>query len=284
MQVISFQGGREFLERAGALLLEREAENNLMLGVAASMDRSAPPLGTKLYAVEDAGRAVAAGMMTPRHPPVITRGPEAAIRLLAERVWADGVRPAGVTGPRESAEGFARRWTELSGKRYAVERDWGIYQADSIVPPAKAGGELRRATAADVDLLAAWSAEFCRETNLPAEGDQRAVIERQIKEERLFVWCDPAPVSAAAWAGKTPNGVRINSVYTPPEQRRRGYASAGVAALSSRLLTSGRKFCFLFTDLANPTSNKIYQAIGYRHVCDFQQYVFDREETTGKNR
>jgi predicted GNAT family acetyltransferase len=76
-------------------------------------------------------------------------------------------------------------------------------------------------------------------------------------------------------AGPTPNGIRINAVYTPPEFRRRGYASACVAEVSQRMLDSGRKFCFLFTDLANPTSNKIYKAIGYRHVADGQHITFD---------
>src|SRR5438045_3645778 len=79
----------------------------------------------------------------------------------------------------------------------------------------------------------------------------------------LFVWRDPQPVSMAAWAGQTPRGVRVNMVYTPPELRRRGYASAAVSTLTKKLLDAGRKFVFLFTDLSNPTSNKIYQKMGY---------------------
>jgi predicted GNAT family acetyltransferase len=80
---------------------------------------------------------------------------------------------------------------------------------------------------------------------------------------------NPHPVSLAAFCGPTPNGMRIGPVYTPPQYRGKGYASANVAALSQRLLDSGRKFCYLFTDLANPTSNKIYQKIGYEQVCEF---------------
>ena len=78
----------------------------------------------------------------------------------------------------------------------------------------------------------------------------------------------------AAWAGRTPSGVRINSVYTPREHRRRGYASACFAALSQQLLESDRRFCFLYTDLANPTSNRIYQEIGYRPLGDWTNYYF----------
>jgi hypothetical protein len=82
-------------------------------------------------------------------------------------------------------------------------------------------------------------------------------------------------VSVVGAGGETPNGIRIGPVYTPPEVRNRGYASALTAAASADQLARGRRFCFLFTDLANPTSNKIYQAIGYEPVCDMDQYRFD---------
>ena len=77
------------------------------------------------------------------------------------------------------------------------------------------------------------------------------------------MWDHGGPVSMASATGPTPNGIRVNGVYTPPEHRGRGYATACVAALSARLLAEGRRFCFLFTDAANPTSNAIYQRIGY---------------------
>jgi predicted GNAT family acetyltransferase len=77
------------------------------------------------------------------------------------------------------------------------------------------------------------------------------------------------------YSGPTPNGIRIAPVYTPPELRGGGYASACTAETTRRLLKDGRRFCFLYTDLANPTSNSIYQRIGYRPVCDVDQYRFD---------
>ncbi len=83
-------------------------------------------------------------------------------------------------------------------------------------------------------------------------------------------------VSMAGASGETPNGIRIGPVYTPPELRGRGYASALTAAVSQHQLDSGRRFCFLFTDLANPTSNKIYRAIGYEPVTDVDQYAFEQ--------
>ena len=83
-----------------------------------------------------------------------------------------------------------------------------------------------------------------------------------------------AVVSASGWGGPTPNGIRIGPVYTPPELRGRGYATALVAELSQTLLDEGRRFCFLFTDLANPTSNAIYERIGYVRVCEAAMISF----------
>jgi predicted GNAT family acetyltransferase len=79
----------------------------------------------------------------------------------------------------------------------------------------------------------------------------------------------------AGIAGPTPNGIRVQAVYTPPQHRQHGYASMLVARVSQLMLDSGKRFCFLFTDLANPTSNKIYQQIGYHHIADAKHIIFD---------
>ena len=74
----------------------------------------------------------------------------------------------------------------------------------------------------------------------------------------------------------TQHGIGVGGVYTPPELRRRGYASSCVAALSQRLLDAGFEYCTLYTDLSNPTSNDIYQQIGYRPVGDVQEIKIER--------
>jgi hypothetical protein len=135
-------------------------------------------------------------------------------------------------------------------------------------------GLLRQAGAADVEILAPFARDFYREIGESAPPD---ALERAISEGRLFVWCDSEDriVSMAAWAGLTPNGVRVNFVYTPPTQRARGFASNCVAALTRRLLESGRRFVFLFTDLTNPISNRVYQSIGYAQIVQHQAIHFD---------
>jgi predicted GNAT family acetyltransferase len=85
------------------------------------------------------------------------------------------------------------------------------------------------------------------------------------------------PVSMAGSARPVGKGITIGLVYTPPEKRRKGYAAALVAALSQHMLDSGYEYCTLFTDLANPTSNEIYQRIGYRPIADYDTYLFFRD-------
>jgi predicted GNAT family acetyltransferase len=110
----------------------------------------------------------------------------------------------------------------------------------------------------------------------PAEADD--LVDRWMagRGRTLHLWEDGEVVSLAGVGSLTPNGIRIGPVYTPPEARNRGYASSLVAAVSQAELDAGRRFCFLFTDQANPVSNHIYQAIGYRPVRDVEAYRFER--------
>jgi predicted GNAT family acetyltransferase len=140
-------------------------------------------------------------------------------------------------------------------------------------------GSWRVGQLSDVDLLAAWWVAFHREALAegPPMADPRATAERWVRRigRTPYLWIvDGRPVSLVATGSPTPNGIRIGPVYTPPDQRRRGYASALTAAASQAELDAGRRFCFLFTDLANPTSNRIYQAIGYEPVIDVDVYRF----------
>ena len=110
----------------------------------------------------------------------------------------------------------------------------------------------------------------------PVEADAMADRWLAGRSRTLWLWEDgDAVVSLCGVGGPTPHGIRIGPVYTPPAARGRGYASALVAAVSQEALDAGRRFCFLFTDAANPTSNHIYQEIGYEHVRDVDIWEFD---------
>jgi predicted GNAT family acetyltransferase len=143
-----------------------------------------------------------------------------------------------------------------------------------VIPPKNVSGAMSPATREELDLITEWMIEFSKQL-----GDQnpahRDDVEERFNAGHYFLWRDRGQVvSIAAFAGPTPNGVRINSVFTPIEFRNQGYASANVAALTQHLLDTGRKLVFLFTDLKNPISNSIYQKVGYRPVCDFNDYRF----------
>jgi hypothetical protein len=155
----------------------------------------------------------------------------------------------------------------------------GVYALERVEPIAAVAGRTRDANAADRALLLTWWSAFMREavpesdlTRVPTALDHRLGA----VDAGIVLWCDPEPVAFAAYGGPTPKGIRIGPVYTPPEHRGRGYATSLVAGLSQRLLDDGRRFCFLFTDLANPTSNAIYVRIGYRLVCESADVVFER--------
>jgi hypothetical protein len=140
---------------------------------------------------------------------------------------------------------------------------------------------MRTARLEDRELVTTWFQGFVRESQ-PHHDDSlenaREIADYWLKSGGLRIWEHDTPVSMAGAGGPTPHGIKIGAVYTPPELRRRGYASALVAALSQQQLDSGRRFCFLFTDLSNPTSNKIYREIGYEPVVDVDEYHFEREE------
>lgn len=276
MQLIREPDVEAWYRRAEAFLVAREAENNLLIGLGASLRESpgvypAPPY---LATVEEDGAVVAAALRTPPHNLVLSAAPPAAIELIARDLDRAGGTP-GVLGPSAAARAFARAWEEVTGAAPGAVVAERVYQLDAVVPVTGVAGSLERATAADRGLLVDWLVRFTVEALGPAD---RASLERTV-DARLgspaagyFLWrVDREPTCLAARSGPTPSGIRIGPVYTPPEHRRKGYGSACTAALSQLCLDGGRRMCFLFTDLANSTSNAIYQAIGYRPVCDFHQ-------------
>ena len=180
-------------------------------------------------------------------------------------------------GPVEHVRAFVEARAALGGPPGALEMSERIYRLTEVQPAASCPGRARPATLDDRDLVIAWLEAFRREAFGEADpGSVVADADRWLarRGRSLHLWEDGDVVSLAGTGGRTPNGIRIGPVYTPPDARRRGYASALVAAISQAELDAGRRFCFLFTDLANPTANHIYQAIGYAPVRDVEAYAF----------
>ena len=133
-------------------------------------------------------------------------------------------------------------------------------------PEHRPPGALRLATPAEVDLLGAWEKAFSIEAGVGTGEEAMRAVEARIERDAQFVWEDEHPRSMLALSPAIAETVRIGPVYTPPEHRRRGYASSAVACAARGALADGARRCMLFTDLANPTSNKIYASIGFRRL------------------
>jgi uncharacterized protein len=270
-----------FLAATGAFLGAREAEHNLMLGIAGTL-RDAPEVydhGPPLLASVSAGGAiVAVALRTPPYNLVLSEvAHTVAVELLADGLSAEEL--PGVVGPPEAVQRFAERWTERTGDGWEVQLEERIFRLQRVIAPLPTTGAMRPAVPADRDLVVDWIVAFGEEA-LPEVDAARvaASVEDTLAGigRRIFLWEDGRPVSLAGSGGDTPNGIRIGPVYTPRALRGRGYASALTAAVSQAMLDEGRRFCFLYTDLANPTSNKIYQAIGYEPVTDALMVAFTR--------
>jgi predicted GNAT family acetyltransferase len=172
---------------------------------------------------------------------------------------------------------FAERWTKSTKRAHHLKTAERIFQLTTVIPPPRVGGRMRTATPDDQGLVTTWFAAFIREA-LREDGSAAGTVAElwlSAPDRTLYLWEDGPVVSMCGAAGRTPSGTRIGAVYTPPELRGRGYASNCVAAASRAQLDAGRRHCFLYTDLANPTSNHIYREIGYEPVCDVDEYRFD---------
>ena len=286
----------EFLAAAGPYLRRERVRNTVILSVtetmrvnaAASAGKSSPAAGHPESASADgvagqaarplfgwwsdqAGAVAGAFMHTPPFPVVLTEVTRKAAAELAAVTMA--ARPlGGVNAYPEVAEAFADGWRDGSrGGRVDVYRRQRLYRLAELVWPDPApAGTARMAGDADAKLTADWFAAFADEVDDTGRGeDQSAAAREKISRGGAMVWEDGGrPVSIACNTVQVGGMVRIGPVYTPPQARGHGYASAATAALSRRLLEAGAEEVVLFTDLANPVSNSIYQRLGYRPVED----------------
>ena len=270
-----------YVDAAGPFLAAREAEHNLLLGICSNLQAGIRPSAAgsiDFFVVRAEAEIVLAAIRTPPYNLVMSevdRGD--AVPALAEALAGSDL--PGVLGPSDQAGSFAQHWCAEAGRTPILALRERIFRLTAVRPPARPPtGRLRVAGPEDRDLVIAWFRAFALEALPPGTPHGPVeLIDRRIALGGVFLWVDPDPVSLAVVGSRTPNGARVGPVYTPPEWRARGYASACVAGASQAQLDAGRRFCFLFTDLANPTSNHIYQEIGYEPVRDIESWRFDRD-------
>jgi predicted GNAT family acetyltransferase len=272
-----------WLDAVTPFLLRDEARHNLLFGVADTLIRHPAMYPARhLWVAEDEGAVVGAAIQTPPYNVIVAQPlDEGAAGAIAEAIHAAGVRLPGVTGAVPEVRTFADAWSSLTGCASRTQVRQGIYVLRVVLDVPATRGRARVAGPADRDLVLGWIGDFSNEAarhEALTEEQIRATVDRRLggDDEGFLLW-DVAGeiVSVAGWGGATPNGIRIGPVFTPRALRNHGYATSLVAELSRRQLARGRRFCFLYTDLANPTSNAIYVRIGYDRVCEGAMLAFD---------
>ncbi len=273
----------DFLERAESLLAD-EARHNLLLGIGNTLvtrPEVYPEFG--LYLVSAGQHCVAAALMTRPYNLIIADcSDDDALQTLVTGLGNAGVTPPGFIGNRPTIDRFVSAWLEHVGQSVRLSIEQGVFALSRVEMLAEAPGAPRVLGPDDLELVTRWMSEFVAEA-LPDEPHDekraRLAIERRLTGRApgaYWAWVDNGrEVALTGHGSPTGSGIRIGPVYTPQEHRRNGYASALVAEQSQWLLNQGFDFCFLYTDLANPTSNAIYERIGYRQVAESAVYLPD---------
>jgi len=278
MKIQKFFDAKAFREIAYPFMLEREGQNCLGIGVIDSLinyPEQYPEFYLVVMSMENI--PVAALWMTPPDPLGFTDIPNVFFEEVADFIKSLPKMPSGIIGPADTAARFVEILTAASDIKIGSKMAQRIYELRKVEHRPKVLGRIRPAVENDQELLESWGVRFAIDCGLKYDHVKlREYTNTAIKHKTRFLWeIDSEPVSMVGVGGNTPNGIRINWVYTPPELRGKGYASAIVAEVSQMQLDLGKKLCFLYTDLSNPTSNSIYQRIGYRPVGDSAHYSFE---------
>lgn len=286
MKHSEYKEAASFLAKAQSALERQECVHGLMLGICLRLVREPNAYGSQAYlaTVESASGLRVAAVMTPPYKLQIYAEDDhetTGLVLVADALWQGKWPVPGVMAREATAEAFSSIWCHRTGASSCPGMRQGIYELRQVIHPKYPSGGFRQAGLEDMELIRQWASGF-HEDIFGKEHTERTIKsgEEAVKNGHLFLWVDGEPKSMAARTRPTPHGEAMSFVYTPPSQRRKGYATAVVARLSQKILGDGRQFCTLYTDLANLTSNSIYQKIGYRKITDvvdihFQTLTYD---------
>jgi len=278
-----------FLERAGAWLAAQPVESTVIATVAERMTQAAaagastPPAPYSWFAVvtdaagEVAGVAMRTAPFAP-YPPYLLAMPDGAAVALADALVDRAEEVGGVNGALPATEICAARIADRTGGDVVVHMHTRLFELGTLVDPAPVRGRLRLAYDEEAPLALDWFHRFHVDADEQAghdghasraEGTTMDDIRDRIRSGRIWMWVDEGDTPRHLTGANPPAyGVaRIGPVYTPKEDRGRGYASAAVGEVSRQLRADGTRVT-LFTDQANPTSNRIYVALGFEPVVD----------------
>lgn len=202
--------------------------------------------------------------------------------FFAEEIFKKGFSLPGVNGPLPGADAFAKRWEKLSSHSLQLGVDLRLFELKHLISTPKPSGNWRLAQERDENLVLDWIKAFHDEAvpqdPLASDDEILKMIRINLKAKNYYLWEDQGVnVCFVASSRETERERWIGPVYTPKICRGKGYGSALVAEVSSQILSQG-KVAMLFTDLANPVSNSIYQKMGYKALGDFRHWIFKPQD------
>ncbi|MGW6191985.1 GNAT family N-acetyltransferase [Bacillus cereus] len=250
-----------------SFLEKNEQENNLILGV---LQVAAEPI---FMAVAKQGEEVTVVFLQTVEKQMIVATSEIGEEDIAElakeltKVYPD---IPGFIGNKKVIQKLAEEIAILERKKTTLGMEQGVYELKRVKKKWSGDGIFRAVNSEELPLIEQWIYQFCEDVKLPTTKEEaKQTAYTLITTNRLFgLEVGGKLVSVAAKTRPTTNNITVNFVYTPKEERKKGYASICVAELSQRMLDEGYKTTTLYTDLANPTSNKIYQEIGYEKIME----------------
>jgi len=262
----------EYVDAAWPVLSSDPVRNTIGLTAADNARRrSQPTEPVERFAwwVNEDGVVAGCVSITPPWPLLLVVSPDESLGLLVQSLQANAIATTGVNGPTEQAATFGALWNAATEQTVVFHDAIRLFALRGLVPTKRRPiGAVRSAGADDVGLLAGWYQAFGIEVNHPL-GDGDGEVRDRLKSGGISLWCDVAGdvVSMVGYTAPVVGVSRIGPVYTPPEHRGRGYAEALTHAVSKDLLNRNLRVV-LHTDQANPTSNALYQRLGYVPILD----------------
>lgn len=270
IKIIKHYSIENFLLMNEEILLIRESFYNLMLGLAYGLrDKKIESSDPLYYSIEVNGKVAGCALRSNHDKPfIVTEISNELIDLLIKDLISNNIELAAIVGPEEPTTYFKDQWTNIKDLDFKLNIHLGVYECSQIIFPKLLTGELVEAALVDEVLVKKYLIGFwqdCFPNQVLVNENIEKLMSQLLKNKSLFFLknTNNEIVSMAANSRSTLNSGTISLVYTPPEQRGFGYGSTVVALVSERIMKNGKKFTNLFTDLTNPTSNSIYQKIGY---------------------
>jgi uncharacterized protein len=273
IQIVCSEDPAFILSEAGEFLASQPVLHNLILTILHA--RVAHPEPGRYWMARQQDKTVGVVLQSPlTFAATLTPMEQRVVPAMVEAIAKAGISLPGVNGDAATAASFAGQWSECCKSAATPIQGNRLNELLEVGRAPDVAGQLRQASPKDRDLMMLWNRAFQLEIGESADGIELRV-DRGLAAGELWVWDNHGEtVSMAVGREPVERVVRVAGVYTPPQMRKRGYAEACVSALSNQLRSAGYR-SILYTDLANPTSNSIYQRIGYRAVAEILRYRFE---------